>query len=226
MSSGEMMTFLNTCITGGSEKVPVPTPPVYLNHYLGAQFVAGHEPVVGDRYIGTVTLTQFPFDSYAGILNILSNLSFEYRFSTRFLFYDPIDAIAVVKGYEANYANVKFSIGSLLMGALGKGAGISDDPDAANRAVVTRIEDPLARLQSGSTPCLKPSAFRSVRQPGLGAQSGRLGAPMPGGRVRRPAGEVGGDAHRRQSLGSDGSRRCVLHQQPQLLGECPLVDDG
>jgi len=140
MSSGEMMTFLNTCITGGSEKVPVPTPPVYLNHYLGAQeFVAGHEPVVGDRYIGTVTLTQFPFDSYAGILNILSNLSFEYRFSTRFLFYDPIDAIAVVKGYEANYANVKFSIGSLLMGALGK--DIKNDPDAANRAVVTRIEE-------------------------------------------------------------------------------------
>ena len=140
MSSGEMMTFLNYCITGGSEKVPVPHPPVYLNHYLGAhEFVAGHEPVIDERYIGTITLTQFPFESYSGILNILTNLSFEYRFSTRFMFYDPIDALAVVNEYEGKYINMKYSASQIIMGAFGK--DIKNDPEAANRSVLTRIEE-------------------------------------------------------------------------------------
>lgn len=140
MNSGEMMTFLNRCITGGPEQVPVPYPPTYLNHYLGAhEFVGGHEPVIGDRYVGTITLTQFPFESYSGILNVLSSLAFEYRFSSRFLFYDPIDALAIINEYEGKYTNMKYSLGQMLMGAFGKDP--RTDPDGANRAVVTKIEE-------------------------------------------------------------------------------------
>jgi type IV secretion system protein TrbE len=140
MSSGEMMTFLNRCITGGPEQLPVPNPPVYLNHYLGAhEFVGGHEPMVDDRHVGVVTLTQFPYESYAGILNVLNNLPFEYRFSSRFLFYDPIDALGVVNEYQGKYVNMKHSIGQIIMGAFGK--DIKNDPDAANRSILTRIEE-------------------------------------------------------------------------------------
>ena len=140
MSSAEMMTFLNRCICGEKHQVPVPQPPCYLNHYLGAhEFIGGHELMIDDHYIGVITLTQFPYESYSGILNILSTLPFEYRFSSRFLFYDPIDALGIVSEYQGKYIGMKYSIGQMVMGALGKDPRSS--PDAANRSVLTKIEE-------------------------------------------------------------------------------------
>jgi type IV secretion system protein VirB4 len=140
MSSSQMMTFLNRCIYGGKAEIPVPQPPCYLNHYLGAhEFVAGHEPMIDDRYIGVITLTQFPYESYCGILNVLSTLPFEYRFSSRFLFYDPIDALGIIEEYQGKYLGMKYSIGQMIMGAFGKDPRLN--PDAANRAVMTKIEE-------------------------------------------------------------------------------------
>ena len=77
MTSSELMTFLHRCIGGQKQVVPVPSPPCYLNHYLGAhEFVGRHEPMVDDNYIGVITLTQFPYESFSGILNILTTLPF------------------------------------------------------------------------------------------------------------------------------------------------------
>ena len=140
MSSAEMMTFLHRCISGGKAETPVPQPPCYLNHYLGAhEFIGGHEPMIDDNYIGVITLTQFPYESYSGILNILSTLPFEYRFSSRFLFYDPIDALGIVDEYQGKYLGMKYSIGQMIMGAFGKDPRLN--PDAANRSVLTKIEE-------------------------------------------------------------------------------------
>ena len=140
MSSAEMMTFLNRCICNAKSEVPVPKPPCYLNHYLGAhEFTGGHEPMVDGRAVGVVTLTQFPFESYAGILNVLSTLPFEYRFSSRFLFYDPVDALNIVEEYQGKYIGMKYSIGQMVLGAFGKDPRLN--PDAANRSVLTKIEE-------------------------------------------------------------------------------------
>jgi type IV secretion system protein VirB4 len=140
MSSAEMMTFLNRCISGSKTEIPVPQPSCYLNHYLGAhEFIGGHEPKIDNNYIGVITLTQFPYESYSGILNILSTLPFEYRFSSRFLFYDPIDALGIIEEYQGKYLGMKYSIGQMIMGAFGKDPRLN--PDAANRSVLTKIEE-------------------------------------------------------------------------------------
>jgi type IV secretion system protein VirB4 len=140
MSSADMMTFLSRCICGGKTEIPVPQPSCYLNHYLGAhEFIGGHEPMIDDNHIGIITLVQFPNDSYSGILNILSTLPFEYRFSSRFLFYDPIDALGIVDEYQGKYLGMKYSIGQMVMGAFGKDPRLN--PDAANRSVLTKIEE-------------------------------------------------------------------------------------
>ncbi len=140
MSSSEMMTFLHRCIAGVRSEMPVPQPACYLNHYLGAhEFIGGHEPMIDDNHIGVITLTQFPYESYSGILNVLSTLPFEYRFSSRFLFYDPIDALGIVDEYQGKYLGMKYSIGQMIMGAFGKDPRLN--PDAANRSVLTKIEE-------------------------------------------------------------------------------------
>jgi len=140
MTSAEMMVFLNCCITGENYQVPVPEVPVFLNHYLGCQeLTGGMAPVVNDKHIKFITLVQFPYQNYSGILNILSQLPFEYRFTSRFLFLDPVDAQSVLSAFENKYAGMKYSITQMVAGALG------NDPrnqvDGANRAVVTRIEE-------------------------------------------------------------------------------------
>jgi type IV secretion/conjugal transfer VirB4 family ATPase len=140
MSSAEMMTFLHRCICGNKSEMPLPQPPCYLNHFLGAhEFLGGHEPKVDDDYIGVITLTQFPLETYSGILNILSTLAFEYRFSSRFIFYDPVDALGIVEEYQGKYLAMKYSAGQMILGALGKDPRLN--PDAANRSVLTKIEE-------------------------------------------------------------------------------------
>jgi len=140
MNSAEMMTFLHRCICGAKAEMPLPEPPCYLNHYLGThEFIGGHEPMIDEHYIGVVTLTQFPNESFSGILHILSTLPFEYRFSSRFLFYDSIDALNIVDEYQGKYLGMKYSIGQMILGAFGKDPRLN--PDAANRSVLTKIEE-------------------------------------------------------------------------------------
>jgi type IV secretion system protein VirB4 len=139
MTSSEIMTFLHRCISGQKHIIPVPEPPCYLNHFLGAhEFVAGHEPMVDEYHVGVITLTQFPFESFCGILNVLSALPFEYRFSVRFRFYDPVDALNILNEYQGKYMGMKYNAIQMIMGALGKDPRL--DPDAANRSVLTKIE--------------------------------------------------------------------------------------
>ncbi|MDE2028705.1 MAG: hypothetical protein KGJ11_09210, partial [Candidatus Omnitrophica bacterium] len=66
-------------------------------------------------------------------------LPFEYRFSSRFLFYDPVDALEVINEYQGKYLGMKYSIGQMVMGALGKDP--RSNPDGANRSVLSRIEE-------------------------------------------------------------------------------------
>ena len=140
MTSSDMMTFLHRCITGQKYDMPVPQIPCYLNHYLGAhEFIAGYEPMVDENYVGLVTMTQFPYENYSGILGILATLPFEYRFSTRFRFYDPVDALNIINEYQGKYLGMKYSAGQMVMGAMGKDP--RNEPDSANRAVLTKIEE-------------------------------------------------------------------------------------
>ena len=95
--------------------------------------------MVDDLYVGVITLTQFPFDNMSGVLNDLSKLPFEYRFSTRFRFYDPFDALNIISEYQGKYMGMKYSAAQTIMGALGKDPRL--DPDGANRSVLTKIEE-------------------------------------------------------------------------------------
>src|SRR6185295_19619843 len=45
-----------------------------------------------DKYVLAVAIDGFPSASYSGILNVLDQLAISYRWSTRFIFMDQIDA--------------------------------------------------------------------------------------------------------------------------------------
>ena len=83
---------LNFCITGDDHPIALPPIPMYLDAMLGTEFVSAITPMVGDAYVLVVAIEGFPSTSYSGILNVLDQLAILYRWSTRFIFLDHIDA--------------------------------------------------------------------------------------------------------------------------------------
>src|SRR3954463_5661906 len=83
---------LNFCITGNDHPIALPPIPMYVDALLGDEFVSAITPMIGDRYVLVVAIEGFPSTSYSGILNVLDQLAILYRWSTRFIFLDHIDA--------------------------------------------------------------------------------------------------------------------------------------
>ena len=86
------LQHLNFCITGDDHPIALPPIPMYLDAILGTEFVSAITPMVGDAYVLVVAIEGFPSTSYSGILNVLDQLAILYRWSTRFIFLDHIDA--------------------------------------------------------------------------------------------------------------------------------------
>src|SRR3954470_5146489 len=83
---------LNFCITGDDHPIALPPIPMYLDAMLGTEFISAITPMVGDAYVLVVAIEGFPSTSHSGILNILDQLAIPYRWSTRFIFLDNLDA--------------------------------------------------------------------------------------------------------------------------------------
>src|SRR5439155_1749486 len=55
LNSGELLTYLHTCITGLRHRVRVPTIPMYLDGVLASQdMVGGFRPRIGDRHLRVI----------------------------------------------------------------------------------------------------------------------------------------------------------------------------
>ncbi len=100
----ELLEHLSQCITGISHPVRLPSQCMYLDQLIGAHdFYAAITPKIDDTYIGVVSIEGFPNDSFPGILNALSQLSCEYRWSSRFVMMDEYQAIAVMDRYRKKW---------------------------------------------------------------------------------------------------------------------------
>lgn len=87
MDSQTILSYISWCLTGEfvNLRPPLKTS-VFLKHYLAAKdLIGGENPKMGDKYIRAISVTGFPFESYAGILDKLNYVDFPYRFSTRFI---------------------------------------------------------------------------------------------------------------------------------------------
>ena len=72
----------------------VPEVPVYLDALLPDQPLAGGlEPRLGDHHLRVLTITGFPGATTPGLLDELNRLAFPYRWSTRAILIDKLDAL-------------------------------------------------------------------------------------------------------------------------------------
>lgn len=100
----DMLEFINFSICGERQKVILPQVPMYLDCLIGAkQFQTGLRPKIDDKFIGVVAIEGFPAESYPNVLNSLTELGFDYRFNSRFVFMDSQSALADLKKYRKKW---------------------------------------------------------------------------------------------------------------------------
>jgi type IV secretion system protein VirB4 len=90
MSSVDLIIYLSYCLSGENIQLQLPKKcGVFLKAFLATKDVlSGDNPKIGDKYLRAVTIMGFPTESYAGILDKLNYLNFEYRLNTRFIILD------------------------------------------------------------------------------------------------------------------------------------------
>ena len=94
----ELLHYIHLAITGKDHPVCLPRIPVGLADLLASEdFVGGLRPRIGDKHIRVVAIHGFPEMSRPGILAVLDQLPVEYRWSTRAILMDPIDARAFLE---------------------------------------------------------------------------------------------------------------------------------
>ena len=107
-----LLTHIQLCLTGDFQPVMVPRPAaMYLDGILGSyDLVGGMEPKLGNRHLAMVSIDGFPQESYPAILEMMSGLPLPYRFNTRYIALDQLDAIKEVEDYRKGWAQQMFSL--------------------------------------------------------------------------------------------------------------------
>ncbi|MCK4441186.1 MAG: DUF87 domain-containing protein, partial [Sulfurovaceae bacterium] len=91
------LSTINYYITGKKHPIKLPSVPMYLDSIIGAKpLIGGLEPKIDDKFIKIISIDGFPMESSPNILNNLNLMDFEYRFSNRFIYLDPSEALSLL----------------------------------------------------------------------------------------------------------------------------------
>jgi len=93
----DLLQFARFALIGENHPIRLPDIPMYLDYLVTAEFHHGLNPIVDGRYVGVVAIDGFPAESWPGILNALDLMPITYRWSSRFIFLDPVEARSVLE---------------------------------------------------------------------------------------------------------------------------------
>ena len=107
LSSAELLSFLNLCITG--KRVPVTLPPdgLFLDVALAREpVVGGFVPKIGDKSLSVLSIMGYlNEDTIPGLLSELTTYPTVYRWSNRFIPLSEGTADTEIKRYQKNWNN-------------------------------------------------------------------------------------------------------------------------
>ena len=120
LSDEETLTYLHFCITGLRHKVSLPIIPMYIDYILASKdFIGGFKPKIGNKKIKIITIKSFPSYLHTGILDALNNMSFEFRFNSRFIFLDQATSRKFIEDKRKDWDESKTSFKAIMNDKLG-----------------------------------------------------------------------------------------------------------
>lgn len=135
LDDDETLTYLHSTISTKRQRVRVPETPMHLDALLVDQSLAGGlEPRLGDDHLRTLTVTGFPSSTWPGLLDELNRLAFPYRWSTRAIMLDKVDATKLLTKIRRQWFAKRKSLGAIIKEVMTNEASVLMDSDASNKA--------------------------------------------------------------------------------------------
>lgn len=136
LGDSDTLTYLHRAISPHRHRVRVPATPMYLDALLAdTPLTGGLEPMLGDRYLRTLTVLGFPSVSRPGIFDALNSQDFAYRWTTRFIALDKAEAAAALTRLRRQWFNKRKSLSALLREVMYNQPAQLLDSDADNKVV-------------------------------------------------------------------------------------------
>src|SRR4249920_3737415 len=130
------LTYLHSTVSTKRHRVRVPEIPMYLDALLADRPLAGGlEPMLGQSHLRVLTLVGFPTFTTPGILDDLNRLAFAYRWSTRAIMLDKMDATRLLTKIRRQWFAKRKSIAAILKEVMTNEASSLIDTDASNKAI-------------------------------------------------------------------------------------------
>ena len=135
LDDAETLTYLHATVSTNRHRVRVPETPIYLDALLSDQpLTGGLEPILGDAHLRVLTVVGFPSATTPGVLDELNRLAFPYRWSTRAILLDKVDATRLLTHIRRQWFAKRKSIAAILKEVMTNEASVLVDTDAANKA--------------------------------------------------------------------------------------------
>jgi len=111
--SSPLLGHLDQCTLPSSKFRPLVfgEVPMFLDSFIGAHdFVPGFMPFIDECGVVCLDLTQLPANSHPGLMDFLSRLPIEYRWSTRFIELDMMQSEKIINKYRSLWSNKRISM--------------------------------------------------------------------------------------------------------------------
>ena len=129
------LSYLHSTISTQRQRVRVPEMPMHLDALLADQpLTGGLKPRLGDRHLRVLTIVGFPSVTTPGILDELNSLAFPYRWATRAILLDKVEATKLVTRIRRQWFAKRKSIAAILKEVMTNEQSVLVDTDAANKA--------------------------------------------------------------------------------------------
>ena len=134
LDDAETLTYLHGTISTKRHPIVAPEIPLYLDAVLAdCALTGGLAPMLGDAHMRIITIISFPGSTTAGIIDALNNLGISYRWSSRFISMDKVEAIKVLGKYRRQWFAKRKSVMSILKEVMTNEQSALVDTDADNK---------------------------------------------------------------------------------------------
>jgi P-type conjugative transfer protein TrbJ len=135
LDDAETLAYLHGTISDKRHPVAVPTVPTHLDAILcDTPFLGGVEPKLGRQHLRLLTVTGFPNTTTPGLLDALNDLGFAYRWTTRWIALDKIQANRQLTKLRRQWFAKRKSVAAILREVMFNRETALVDSDADNKA--------------------------------------------------------------------------------------------
>lgn len=135
LDDAETLAYLHGTISDKRHPIAVPTVPTHLDAILcDTPCLGGTEPKLGRQHLRLLTVTGFPSTTTPGLLDALNDLGFAYRWTTRWIALDKIQANRQLTKLRRQWFAKRKSVAAILREVMFNRETALVDSDADNKA--------------------------------------------------------------------------------------------